>query len=57
MPRRYGRRSKLKFVPKPEEFRKMIDDLYQTGSRIELFARQPAPGWATQGNEAETVAI
>jgi N6-adenosine-specific RNA methylase IME4 len=43
---------------KPEEFRQIIDDLYQTGNRIELFARQSAaPGWAVWGNEAEPVSL
>ena len=36
---------------KPEEFRKIIDDLYRTGKRIELFARRPIEGWETWGNE------
>ncbi len=41
---------------KPEEFRQMIDDLYPSGARIELFARQPVPGWAAWGNEVESLA-
>jgi N6-adenosine-specific RNA methylase IME4 len=42
---------------KPEEFRQMIDDLYLSGARIELFARQAAaPGWAVWGNEVECIA-
>jgi N6-adenosine-specific RNA methylase IME4 len=36
---------------KPDEFRRMIDYLYQSGKRIELFARQAAPGWDVWGNE------
>lgn len=38
---------------KPEEFRNLIDCLYPSGRRIELFARRDAPpSWATWGNEA-----
>jgi N6-adenosine-specific RNA methylase IME4 len=36
---------------KPEEFRKMIDQLYSEGPRIELFARRKADGWDAWGNE------
>ena len=37
---------------KPEEFRAIIDDLYPTGNRIELFRRGGAPsGWSAWGNE------
>lgn len=36
---------------KPEQFRRMIDDLYTWGGRIELFARQQADGWDAWGNE------
>jgi len=36
---------------KPEEFRQIIDTLYQNGPRIELFARRPADGWEVWGNE------
>jgi N6-adenosine-specific RNA methylase IME4 len=36
---------------KPEEFRKIIDTLYTRGKRMELFARRPAEGWDTWGNE------
>ncbi len=36
---------------KPDEFRAIIDDLYQNGNRIELFARRPANGWNVWGNE------
>lgn len=36
---------------KPEEFRNIIDTLYPTGKRIELFARTKAEGWDTWGNE------
>ena len=37
---------------KPEEFRQIIDTLYPSGDRIELFARQPVPGWKTWGDQA-----
>lgn len=37
---------------KPEEFRDIIQTLYPNGNRIELFARRPADGWQTWGNEA-----
>lgn len=38
---------------KPEYFRELIDKMYPSGSRIELFARGGgAPGWETWGNEA-----
>ena len=36
---------------KPEEFRKIIEELYTHGNKIELFARAAAPGWAAWGNE------
>jgi N6-adenosine-specific RNA methylase IME4 len=39
---------------KPEHFRIMIDTLYNTGPRIELFRRGDAPdGWSVWGNEAD----
>ena len=37
---------------KPETFRKIIDDLYPRGSRVELFARSPADGWEVWGNQS-----
>lgn len=37
---------------KPAEFRRIIDDLYTWGNRIELFARCQANGWDVWGNEA-----
>lgn len=38
---------------KPEEFRALIDQLWPTGPRVELFRRGDAPaGWTTWGNEA-----
>jgi N6-adenosine-specific RNA methylase IME4 len=36
---------------KPEEFRTIIDTIYPYGRRIELFARNTAPGWDVWGNE------
>ncbi|MHA2377487.1 MAG: MT-A70 family methyltransferase [Candidatus Thorarchaeota archaeon] len=41
-----------KHSEKPEEFRKIIDDLYPHGGRIELFARKQTDGWDAWGNEA-----
>ena len=39
---------------KPEYFRKLIDELYPEGNRLELFCRGKAgKGWDTWGNEAE----
>lgn len=40
-----------KHSEKPEEFRVIIDTLYPTGNRIELFARTQADGWEMWGNE------
>ena len=37
---------------KPEYFRELIDKLYPTGDRIELFARKQTPGWKTWGYES-----
>ncbi len=36
---------------KPEKFREIIEAMYPSGPRIEVFARKPSPGWATWGNE------
>lgn len=42
---------------KPEEFRALIDRLYPTGPRVELFRRGEAPpGWVIWGNESEVAA-
>ena len=38
---------------KPQEFRTIIDTLYPSGKRIELFAREMVPGWEVWGNEIE----
>ena len=36
---------------KPDGFRNIIDTLYTTGNRIELFARNSSDGWKVWGNE------
>jgi N6-adenosine-specific RNA methylase IME4 len=36
---------------KPEEFRDIIDMLYPSGKRVELFARDEHDGWEVWGNE------
>jgi N6-adenosine-specific RNA methylase IME4 len=36
---------------KPEKFREIIDELYPSGKRIELFARTKAENWEAWGNE------
>jgi len=36
---------------KPEWFRQVIDEIYPTGKRIELFARKHIDGWDVWGNE------
>jgi len=43
---------RTKHSEKPERFREIIDTLYTTGERVELFARTPTPGWTVWGNEA-----
>lgn len=41
-----------KHSEKPEEFRKIIEGLYDHGRKLELFRRGVAPdGWDTEGNE------
>lgn len=42
---------KGKHSAKPESFRSLIDKLYPSGPRIEMFARTKTPGWDTWGNE------
>ncbi len=37
---------------KPKEFRDMIDTLYPTGNRLEMFAREAPNGWDVWGNMA-----
>ena len=41
-----------KHSEKPEYFRELIDKLYTTGNRVELFARKKVAGWDTWGSEA-----
>ena len=41
-----------KHSEKPEYFRELIDKLYPTGNRVELFARKKVEGWDTWGSEA-----
>jgi N6-adenosine-specific RNA methylase IME4 len=41
-----------KHSEKPEEFRDIIDTLYPSGKRVELFARKQVNGWDTWGNES-----
>lgn len=46
-----------KHSAKPEAFRSLIDKLYPSGPRVELFRRGVAPdGWTIWGNEAEVAA-
>lgn len=42
---------KTKHSEKPEIFREMIDELYLSKNKIELFARKKTQGWFTYGNE------
>ena len=37
---------------KPEEFRRIIEELYPHGKRLEMFARGKHVGWDTYGNQA-----
>jgi len=41
-----------KHSEKPEQFRKIIDNMYPNGMRIELFAHTETDGWDSWGNEA-----
>lgn len=40
-----------KHSKKPEEFRQIINKMYSSGKRIELFARKKTNGWDTWGDE------
>jgi N6-adenosine-specific RNA methylase IME4 len=40
---------RTKHSEKPERFRGIIDELYPTGNRIELFARKKVKGWDSWG--------
>ena len=42
---------KGKHSRKPAEFRSMIERLYPSGKRLELFSRENVPGWNAMGNE------
>lgn len=42
---------------KPEEFRKMIEQMYTHGNKIELFARTKTEGWEVYGNEPEITRV
>jgi len=44
---------KTRHSEKPELFRKLIDELYPHGKRIELFARKRVKNWDAWGNENE----
>ncbi len=46
-----------KHSEKPEYFRKLIEEMYPSGSRIELFARTRADGWQVHGNECEDAVL
>jgi len=37
---------------KPEEFRRIIESLYPSASKIELFARTEVDGWTMWGDES-----
>jgi N6-adenosine-specific RNA methylase IME4 len=39
---------------KPEVLYEVIEDMYPTFDRVELFARRSRDGWASWGNEAVT---
>jgi N6-adenosine-specific RNA methylase IME4 len=42
---------RTKHSEKPEEFRKIIEGLYDHGRKLELFCRTPKDGWDVDGNE------
>ncbi len=42
---------RTKHSEKPEKFREIIETLYPSGKKIELFARKQAKGWKSYGNE------
>lgn len=42
---------RLEHSEKPETFRKIIDTIYPSGKRIELFARNKAENWEVWGNQ------
>lgn len=53
LPKSIIRVEKDKHSKKPEAFRELIDTLYPTGPRLELFAREKSPGWESWGNETK----
>jgi N6-adenosine-specific RNA methylase IME4 len=40
-----------KHSEKPEQFRKIIEQMYDHGRKLELFARERRDGWDSDGNE------
>lgn len=44
-----------KHSEKPEEFRRIIETIYNHGSKLELFARQNHEGWFIYGNQLSAV--
>ena len=42
---------RTKHSEKPEYFREIIDTIYTSGKKIELFARKKTKGWHTYGNQ------
>jgi len=44
--------ARLAHSQKPEGFAEIIEDMFPTASRLEMFARRPRLGWQTWGNEA-----
>lgn len=42
---------RTKHSKKPDEFRKIIEGLYDHGRKLELFCRDPKEGWDVDGNE------
>lgn len=56
-PRQVQAIARGKHSAKPEAFRALIDAMYPTGPRVELFRRGVAPdGWVIWGNESEVAA-
>jgi N6-adenosine-specific RNA methylase IME4 len=53
LPKSVVRCTRDKHSKKPQAFRDIINDLYPTGPRVELFAREIAAGWAVWGNEVK----
>ncbi len=43
---------RTKHSEKPEKFREIIETLYPSGKKIELFARKQTKGWKPYGNDA-----